>query len=259
MNGILKLCGQACRTMYEWCVELLFPLRCPVCDKIVPRGSELKYSLPKICPQCISGLKLLTQPWCMQCGRKLTEEGEYCRDCAAGHSGLRKKHEFIRGRALYEYESVAASIYKMKYGGRQEYADFFGEEICKHLGDFICHVKPDGLVPIPLHAARERKRGFNQAAVLAKAVGKYSGVAVYDNLLKRVKNTVPLKLQNPKERQNNLKKAFKITQNDVKLNTIIIIDDIYTIGSTIDEAARVLRQCGVQRIYFITLACGAGI
>ena len=84
-------------------------------------------------------------------------------------------------------------------------------------------------------------------------------IPVYTNLLLRVKNTTPLKQLNPAERQNNLKKAFNIAENDVKLSTIILIDDIYTTGSTMDEAADVLLRHGVQRVYFITLACGAGI
>lgn len=172
---------------------------------------------------------------------------------------MRRKHNFVRGRALYEYESAAASIYRLKYGGRQEYADFFGEEINRYLGDFIRQVKPDGLVPIPLHRSRERKRGYNQAALLARALGEYTGVPVYEKLLVRVKNTAPLKQQNPQERQNNLKRAFNISQNDVKLSTIIIIDDIYTTGSTIDAAAKVLTWQGAAEIYFITLACGAGV
>ena len=228
-------------------IQLLFPLRCPVCDRVVRSGEE------KICTECMGKIKLLTPPWCMKCGKKLTEDGEFCTDCR------NKKHEFMRGRALYEYKSVASSIYRFKYGKRQEYADFFGEEIVRYLGDFIKEVRPDALIPIPLHKKRLAKRGYNQAALLARAVGRYSGVPVNEKILVRVKNTTPLKLQNPAERQNNLKKAFNIAENDVKLNTTVIIDDIYTTGSTIDEAAKALKAAGVKEIYFITLACGAGL
>lgn len=227
--------------------QLLFPLRCPACDGIVRPGGE------KICAECMGKLKLLTPPWCLRCGKKLAEDGEFCMDCK------NKKHEFVRGRALYEYGSAAPSIYRFKYGKRQEYADFFGEEIVRYLGDFIREVQPDALIPIPLHRERLAKRGYNQAALLARAVGRYSGVPVNEKLLARVKNTTPLKLQNPAERQNNLKKAFNIAENDVKLNTTVIIDDIYTTGSTIDEAARTLKAAGVEKIYFIALACGAGL
>lgn len=228
-------------------LQLLFPIRCPVCDGIVIPYGE------KICLGCIEKLRLLTPPQCMKCGKKIKEDGEFCEDCK------KKTHYFDRGRALYEYQSVASCIYRMKYGGRREYADFFGEEMARYLGNFIRQVKPDGIIPIPLHSKRLRKRGYNQAALLAKALGEQMEIPVLDGFLVRVKNTKPLKLLNPEERQNNLKRAFNIAENDVKLKTILLVDDIYTTGSTIDEVSRVLRQYGVEKIFFVTLACGAGV
>lgn len=228
-------------------LQLLFPLRCPVCDEIVHPFGE------KVCAGCLGQLKLLTPPWCMQCGKKLLQEQEYCRDCR------RTRHEYIKGRALYEYASAASSVYRFKYGGRQEYAEFFGEEMVKYLGSFIKSVQPDALLPVPLHRKRKNGRGYNQAELLARAVGRRMDIPVYGNILIRVKNTAPLKQQNPKERQNNLKKAFNVRQNDVKLKKVIVVDDIYTTGSTIDEISTVLKEHGVQQIYFVTLACGEGI
>ena len=80
---------------------------------------------------------------------------------------------------------------------------------------------------------------------------------MYTGFLVREKNTAPIKYENPEERQNNLKKAFNIAQNDVKLKRVVLIDDIYTTGSTVDEAARTLKAAGVQEVYFAVLACGA--
>lgn len=231
----------------EGAVDLLFPRRCPVCDGIVREPGE------KICLSCLKKLKLLTPPWCLCCGKKLSEEAEYCPECGEA------EQPFVRGRMLYEYQSAAPAIYRFKYGGRREYADFFGEQVSLYLGDFIKSASPQALVPIPLHKKRERKRGYNQADLLAQSIGRRMGVPVLRRTLVRTKNTAPLKRLNPQERQNNLKKAFKIARNDVELKTIIIIDDIYTTGSTIKEAARVLKQAGAEKIYFITLAGGSGI
>lgn len=228
-------------------IQVLYPLHCPVCDKIVPFGQD------KICTDCIPRLKLLTPPWCMRCGKKLADEAEYCADCRAG------RHYFERGRSLYEYGSAARSIYRFKYGGRREYAGFYGEQAVEYLKDFISSISPDGLVPIPLHPKRKAKRGYNQAELLAREIGRRMKLPVYPDLLARVRNTVPQKQLNPQERQNNLKKAFNIPGNDVKLKTILLIDDIFTTGSTIDEAARVLKLSGVKCVCFLTLACGAGI
>ena len=227
--------------------QLLYPLRCPVCDGIVVPAGE------KICLECLKKLKLLTPPWCMKCGKKLTAEAELCSDCQ------KKEHRFVRGRALYEYESAASAIYRFKYSGRREYADFFGEQTAEYLGSFIRGVKPDALIPIPLHRRRKNERGYNQAQLLAERAGEYLDLPVRSDILVREKNTSPLKYQNPEERQNNLKKAFNILQNDVKLKRVVLVDDIYTTGSTIDEAAGTLRAGGVEEVFFIALACGAGI
>jgi len=229
-------------------IALLFPLRCPVCDDIVIPFGE------KICLECIPKLRYVNQPRCYKCGKKLENaEQEYCADC------MRGGHRYIRGRALYQYDSAAPGIYRFKYSNRQEYADFYGEEIAFLLKDFITSVNPDGLIPVPLHRKKLRHRGYNQAGLLAQAISRYTKIPVYDKLIKRQINTMPLKQLNPAQRQNNLKKAFNIIGNDVKLNTVIIIDDIYTTGSTIDEISSVLLEYGITKIYFITLACGKGV
>lgn len=235
------------RRLFEDALQVLYPRRCPVCDEIAAPQGE------KICPECVHKLKLLTEPWCMRCGKRVPEGEEYCRECRE------KIHFFERGRALYEYGSAAESIYRFKYAGRREYADFFGEQAAEYLGDFIRSVHPDGLVPIPLHKRRRASRGYNQAELFAGALGNRMGIPVYPEMLVRVRDTAPQKKLNPEERQNNLKKAFNMGRNDVKLKSIIVIDDIYTTGATIDEAARALKEAGTQRIYFITLARGAGI
>ena len=118
--------------------------------------------------------------------------------------------------------------------------------------------KPDALIPVLLHTSRLKKRGYNQAGLLARKVGQMLNIPVYENWIVREKNTKPLKLLDGRERQNNLKKAFKIVQNEVKLKTIIIIDDIYTTGSTVDEISVLCRENGVKKIYFAALSVGNG-
>ncbi len=232
----------------EWAEALLFPGRCPVCDGIVSMGEGL------ICRCCRGRLIQAGEPFCLQCGKPLQrEEQEYCGDCES------KKHLYTSGRALYEYESAAGVIYRFKYGGRQEYADFLGREMAVRMESFIRGTMPDGLVPVPLSRKRLNRRGYNQAALLAKVIGEKLDIPVYDKLVVRIRDTVPQKELNAAARQNNLKKAFKIAENDVKLSTIILVDDIYTTGSTIDAVAEVLLQAGVQKVYYIALAVGTGI
>lgn len=228
--------------------ELLFPRRCPVCDGIVGFRKQ------GVCEKCEGKLVPVREPWCCKCGKPLRqEEREFCYDCT------KKKHFYSRGRAVFTYDSAAQSIYRFKYGRRQEYADFYGKAAADLLAEEKELKKAEALVPVPLHASRMRQRGYNQAALFAKVLGKEWGIPVREDLVIRGRNTQPLKQLNPVQRQNNLKKAFKIIQNDVKLNTIIIVDDIYTTGSTIDAISHELSRHGVHTVYFVTLAVGKGI
>lgn len=225
-------------------LDLVFPARCPACDEAAP-FPEL------ICPTCRNVFEPVREPRCQRCGKHIREEKEeYCRGCR------RVMHEFDRGMGVFTYQSVARSMYRFKYAGRREYARFYGKEIVRKLGRFIRMWKPDALVPVPIHYTRKRERGYNQAEVLAQVVGREMGIPVKSRLLKRVKKTLPQKLLGDAERQNNLKKAFKIDRNDVKLKTVIIIDDIYTTGSTVDACAAALKGAGVKKVYFVTVAIG---
>lgn len=228
--------------------DLFFPRRCPVCDRPVKPAGAL------VCLKCAGRLRYVREPVCLKCGKPLAQpQQEYCYDCA------HKKHEYDRGISLYQYGSIKGCVYRFKYGGRQEYAAFLGREMARHLGKQILAWKPDALVPVPLHSERERKRGYNQAELLARELGKYLEVPVLADWICRSRNTVPQKLLDGQERQNNLKKAFKIGRNDVKLKTIVIIDDIYTTGSTVDAIALVCRRYGVRKIYFAALSIGNGM
>lgn len=242
--GVQQERGKDCMNYIK---ELLFPRRCAVCDNIVGIGE-------KICTTCEEKVELIRGAWCCKCGKPLEEEQrEYCYDCE------HRKHYYTRGRAVFAYDSIAQSIYRFKYCGRQEYAEYYGYTVAEYLQGEKEMRQAQALIPVPLHPARKRKRGYNQAFLIAKALGKEWGIPVRDDLIVKTRNIKPLKLLNPSERQNYLKKAFKIVQNDVKLKKIIIIDDIYTTGSTIDAVSREFLEAGVKEIYFITLAAGKGL
>ena len=190
----------------------------------------------------------------MKCGKELdNEEAEYCGDC------MRHRHLFDRGRAVFAYKSMSDSIYRFKYKGRREYAVYYAECIAERLGEWIVQRRPDALIPVPVHASKRHMRGYNQAEVLAKELGSILHIPVETDLIKRVRKTSPMKDLSVSERQNNLKRAFKICRDDVKLSTIIIIDDIYTTGSTLDAMSYELRRVGATHIYFVTLAIGKGL
>ncbi len=231
-------------------MDVIFPLRCPVCDRPVPYPERRQ----GVCPECREGFLLIKGARCCLCGRKLAgSEEELCRDCRI-NSG---RHCYTKGIALYEYnDMMREAVYRFKYEGRREYAGFFGKMMAKQFGNAVKRAGVEGIIPVPLHAKREAERGYNQAGLLAVAFGAEIQMPVYEKYVVRVRNTPPMKALDGANRQNNLKKAFKIGQNDVKLNITIIVDDIYTTGSTIDAVAGVLLEAGISRVYFMTLAIG---
>lgn len=124
--------------------------------------------------------------------------------------------------------------------------------------DLLRSWNPDALVPIPLHKTRKRKRGFNQAQLLAEKLGKRLEIPVEKRILERTKKTGPQKELNDVQRRANLKNAFQVRQNDVRLKRIVLVDDIYTTGSTIDAAVAVLLEHGAEKVYFLTICIGRG-
>ncbi len=229
-------------------LDYLFPSRCVVCDDVTDRPGD------HVCDKCRHQIVYIKEPYCLKCGKQLNrEEKEYCDDCK------KSRHLFDQGTALYDYGSMADSLFRFKYGGRMEYAVFYGKDLYEKKARWLEMIRPDALVPVPIHFTRMKSRGYNQAQLIARELSRHSGIPVNEKLVKREVRTQPLKNLSHAERQNNLKRAFKICQNDVKLNTIVVIDDIYTTGSTIDSMTEVLMEAGICRVNFITLTIGRGI
>jgi ComF family protein len=150
------------------------------------------------------------------------------------------------------------SIARFKYSGRREYAAFYAEEILKRCAKELFSWQAEVLIPIPLHPSRRRKRGYNQAALLARELTKRCGIPTDEQLLYRVKKTKAQKELNDQERQTNLKHAFSVRKGEIPYKTVILIDDIYTTGSTIDAATAVLKESGIQTVYFLCICVGRG-
>ncbi len=231
-------------------VNMVFPRRCPVCDEIVPAGDGL------VCRPCRTKPQYIREPRCRRCGKQLAGAagmGQFCHDCT------QRRHVYDYGYALYDYHSMQKSIYRFKYRKRCEYAAFYARDICEKLADEIRIMEADAFIPVPVHSSRKRSRGYNQAELVAAEMSALTGIPMYGKLVHRIKKTVPQKDLTIQERQNNLKKAFNIRTNVVKLNRVILVDDIYTTGSTLDAVATELRRHGVKAVYFIALCIGEGM
>ncbi len=127
------------------------------------------------------------------------------------------------------------------------------------LAEEIGKMNAEAIVPVPLHRDKLIYRGYNQAAILAKEISDYHNIPLREELLIRVRKSEDQKKLDVFQRQNNLKKAFHIAQNDVKLKDIIVVDDVYTTGSTINTISSLLKEHGAENVYFLTLAIGKGM
>jgi ComF family protein len=124
--------------------------------------------------------------------------------------------------------------------------------------DYINRWKPDVLMPVPIHREKLVKRGYNQAQVLAETLGGMWGIPVDAKSLKRKRRTRAQKELNPQERKKNLREAFTLNKK-VKYDTVVLVDDIYTTGSTVDVLAGLLKENGAKKVYFLTVCIGKGL
>ena len=228
-------------------VDMIFPPVCPVCNEIVTGGGR------GICPGCEAKLTYTGDCVCLKCGKPVDEDEEYCSDC------LRIAHEYNEGRAALVYDEITSkSIYRFKYNHKREYAAVYGRIMEERLGKKIKSWDVDAIIPVPVHKSRLRKRGYNQAQLIADELSKRLSIPVCNTLVTRSAATKVQKELGALERQNNLKKAFNVMANDVKYNSVLIVDDIYTTGATVDAMARCLKGVGIQNVYFVSLCIGRG-
>ncbi len=157
---------------------------------------------------------------------------------------------------LVYHSETEKTLKVFKDEGTEEFADFFGRAAAEKLGMFIGAVKPDVIVPVPLHESRLRARGFNQAELYAKSLSRYVGIPVA-GLLKKTCRTKDQKGLAGNERVRNLEGAFRVIgAKDTVPKKVLLADDIYTTGSTVNACAAALKAAGVEKVYFVCIAAG---
>lgn len=207
-----------------------------------------------MCRDCKKSLKYIHSPACMKCGRQLErEEQEYCSECQS------RLYYYSKGYAIWQYDdSMRQSLADFKYRSRKEFADFYAEEAARIYGDAIRRERPEVLIPVPIHRSKRKERGFNQAQVFAKKLGRKLGIPTDDKYLLRVKETQALKELGGKARAAALKGAFAVCADvESKYESVMLVDDIYTTGSTVNECAKALIEAGVKRVTVFCVAIGA--
>ena len=236
---------------WELVLDGIFPRRCPLCGGIaVPVGGY-------VCADCHERRQRITEPRCGKCGKSLASSGElFCTDCEESDFA------YDRARAIWSYDKqMRRSIQQFKYKGRQEYADYYGSQLIAVYGSWISQINPDVILPVPIHGSRRRKRGFNQAELLAERVSLAMNIPLLTDYLVRPQATIALKDLGRQDRRESLKKAFAINRRSLgwkyQLTRVLLIDDIYTTGATVDACARVLKENGTREVYVLCLCIGS--
>lgn len=228
-------------------LDLLYPPRCPICDGV------LRFPEHGCCGDCVERLPRIQGAVCMRCGCEVAEEEEYCRECRT------QKHYFDRGAAAFTYTgALRHSVYRMKGMNRRDYIPFFAEEMVQALSRYLGVWRPELVLPVPMHPKRYRRRGYNQSELLALQIGRLTGIPVRKDLLRCTKLLPPQKELNGRERRKNLRGCFEVREPFPKVERVLLADDVYTTGSTMDEISRVLKERGVQSVYFVVLCTGKG-
>lgn len=225
--------------------DLLFPPLCLGCEQRLESSQP-----PLFCPDCIAGLAFIRSPCCSCCGVPFpTGVDHLCGDCLAQH------YVFDFARSLLHYQApISTIICSLKFGGRLTGVATLGA-LTGCSGLIGLFGEPDLILPIPLHLDRLRERGFNQALVIARGCFPQWRNKIETGLLLRRRSTIPQSLLAGKERRGNLKKVFELADaSKVAGKRVLLIDDVFTTGSTVNECSKILRSAGVGRLEVFTLA-----
>ena len=244
--------------------RLVYPEQCLVC------GQALEIGRRHFCPACHQGLPWVGESSCQRCGAAVGRHAPTAQGCAACRS---RRFAFRRAVAPLRYQGVARDlILGFKLGRRASLAYVLGDLLCDYLAEGGLSRAVDLVVPVPLHWRRRVRRGFNQAALLALEAGERFGLPVAPGLLRRRRATVTQTALSGLRRGANVRDAFAVRaarsgcghlgrlldrlggRAAVLGRRVLLVDDVFTTGATVNECARVLREAGAAEVLVATVA-----
>lgn len=243
-GGGLGRVATGVRWLAAGALDLVLPPRCPACAAIVDADGSF-------CAACWPTLEFITAPFCDRCGDPFEvpqPDGALCGACLADAP------PYV-ARAPFAYAGAArAAVLALKHGDRQHLAPMMATHMRRAAGALV-----DGatLVPVPLHRWRLWRRGYNQAADLARALSRLTGAPLAVDALVRRKATAPSQGMNRSERRDNLRGAFAVPparRAQVAGRRILLVDDVLTTGATAAACARALRRAGAASVGLVSFA-----
>src|SRR6266566_5687444 len=232
--------------LVEAAVSLLYPPVCTICGTSI-RAAEY------LCDQCETKAVRIVAPFCQKCSEPFDGAltGVFtCANCAHRTIYFDAAVAAYRGRGI-----VRQIIHEFKYGRQIHLRHLVGRWLNSALDDERLRQSHfDVIVPVPLHPARQRERGFNQASLLAELLSAETSIPVKP-LLERTRYTTTQTALDRSERMENLHNAFRLRKNaDVRGLRVLLVDDVLTTGSTLNECARILKRASAFSVHAATAA-----
>lgn len=220
--------------------DVFFPPACAACDAVLPSPG----AFCETCAALVLDVGAVTCPRCGEPGRFPEDGCERCRAAAP---------PFERAWAPFEHDgSMARAVHRLKYEDRPDLSRPLGRLLADAARE-VLEAMPGTLVPVPLHTSRFRERKFDQAALLAVALGEVTKRTVEESWLSRTRATPRQVGLSDTEREENVAGAF-VASDAARGQNVVLVDDVFTTGATAREAARALLQVGAGRIFVLTLA-----
>jgi ComF family protein len=220
-------------------LDLLYPPRCVSCQN--PDAW--------LCRHCLNNILFIKAPFCERCGTSLATPLSSCGQC---HKNPLKYIDGIRAASLFKNNPIRPAIHYLKYNTRKAVAAILGQILAEAYQRY--DLSADVIVPVPLHPARLRERGYNQSELLARNVGRILSLPINTTTLQRVRQTKSQMELGAEERYRNVVGAFICRDNALAGQRVLLIDDVSTTGSTLDACADALKQGGVSSVWGLTLA-----
>ncbi len=229
--------------------SIIFPYSCCLCH-------QYSFNEP-VCKQCWSKVLFINKPFCNICGKPffnpiLLETADYliCEECRE------EKRFFAKSISLAIYqEEFKEIIHQFKFYNKPYVGNYLGKKLSNLIRTEDKYKNIDIIMPVPLQKKRERERGYNQSLIVAKIIAKELKIKLLKDILRRRGDNPPQSNLSLKERKKNIRGCFYVKKaNLIKDKRILIIDDVFTTGSTVNECARVLRHSGAREILVATLA-----
>jgi ComF family protein len=246
MRATLHQQAQKAKFLFFSAVDVAFPARCGVC-----RGAVSEHN--SLCAECWNKVHFITDPLCHRCGLPFEYElGEsaLCARCMA------QPPVFTEARSVFRYdEHSRAPLLALKYHDQTQLAPVLAEWLARAGRPYL--EKTQAILPVPLHYWRFVQRRYNQAALLAQALAKQSGIQMLPDTLVRTRATHTQSGLTRRQREANMRGAFRVPdarRKHVCGLSVLLVDDVMTTGATLDACARALHDAGVVDVYVLTLA-----